>query len=53
MLPEEKVPLHELPVLIDGLRRQMKKAAEGLEFEKAAALRDQIRDLQEEQLRLG
>ncbi|MED5262596.1 MAG: excinuclease ABC subunit UvrB [Myxococcota bacterium] len=50
--PEDAVPVHEIPALIEGFRRQMKEAAEALEFEKAAALRDRIRELQEEQLRL-
>jgi excinuclease ABC subunit B len=46
-------PAHELPKLIEGLRTEMKKAAEELEFEHAAALRDRIQLLEEERLRLG
>ncbi len=38
------LPKDELSRLIKELERQMKKAAEALEFEKAAALRDQIFD---------
>jgi len=42
-----QMPLDELSRLIKGLERQMKAAAEALEFEKAAALRDQIFELRE------
>jgi excinuclease ABC subunit B len=38
--------------LIAGLRREMKSAAESLEFEKAAELRDRIRQLESYQLEL-
>ena len=46
-------PAHELPKLIAALRAEMKKAAEELEFEHAADLRDRIQLLEEERLRLG
>ena len=46
-------PAHELPKLIEALRAEMKKAAEELEFEHAADLRDRIQLLEEERLRLG
>jgi excinuclease ABC subunit B len=46
-------PAHELPKLIEALRAEMKKAAEELEFEQAADLRDRIRMLEEERLKLG
>ncbi len=39
------LPADELQHMIDELEREMKKAAQALEFEKAAALRDQIFDL--------
>jgi excinuclease ABC subunit B len=47
------VPMHELPRLLDGLRAEMKQAAEALEFERAADLRDRIRALEQELLALG
>jgi excinuclease ABC subunit B len=43
-----EVPKHELARLIKELERQMKAAAQALEFEKAALLRDQIFDLRRE-----
>jgi excinuclease ABC subunit B len=36
----------QLPALIDELRREMKKAAAALEFERAAELRDRVRALE-------
>ena len=39
------LPAEELQDMIDELEREMNKAAQALEFEKAAALRDQIFDL--------
>jgi len=50
---EDEIPEHELPALLEGLRREMREAAKALEFEKAAALRDRIAALEEERLRLG
>jgi excinuclease ABC subunit B len=47
------VPPHEIPELVDGLRREMRAAAKAMEFERAAELRDQIRDLEAELLRVG
>ena len=43
-----EMPKHELARLIKELERQMKAAAQALEFEKAALLRDQIYDLRRE-----
>ena len=43
-----EIPKHELARLIKELERQMKAAAQALEFEKAALLRDQIFDLRRE-----
>jgi len=51
--PEAEIPLHELPALIAGLRREMQVAAKELDFERAAALRDRIRTLESERLRVG
>ncbi len=50
---EPAVPAHELPELIDGLRREMRAAAKEMAFERAAELRDQVRDLEAELLRIG
>jgi excinuclease ABC subunit B len=47
----EELPSHELPALIAGLRREMAEAAKGLEFERAAELRDRIRELEALRLR--
>lgn len=41
----EYIPPSEIPYLVEILRREMKEAAENLEFEKAAQLRDKIREL--------
>ena len=49
---ESEVPAHELPGLIEALRKEMKGAAEELDFERAADLRDRIKDLEAERLRL-
>ncbi len=38
---------------IEDLREEMKKAAEKLEFEKAAGIRDRIRAIRERQITLG
>ncbi len=48
---EEMLPSHELPALIAGLRREMALAAKSLEFERAAELRDRIRELEALRLR--
>jgi len=47
------VPPHEIPEIVDELRRQMRRAAKDLEFERAAELRDRIQELEELRLRLG
>ncbi len=44
------IPREEIPPLMTTLEKQMKQAAKKLEFEKAAELRDQIRDLQRRML---
>jgi len=48
---ELEIPLHEIPEILDGLRKEMAEAAEALEFELAADLRDRIQAL--ETLRLS
>jgi excinuclease ABC subunit B len=47
------VPDDSLAQAIDTLTKQMFDAARDLEFEKAAALRDRIRELEAKQIRLG
>jgi excinuclease ABC subunit B len=52
--PAEKsvdIPLHEIASLLEAMRGEMREAAKALEFERAAELRDRIRDLEQEQLR--
>jgi excinuclease ABC subunit B len=46
-LTPEKLPADELAALIERLEEQMRAAAAALEFEKAAALRDQIFEFRE------
>jgi UvrB/uvrC motif len=43
---EEFIPAHELPDRITALRQQMMDAAENLDYERAADLRDQIKKLE-------
>jgi excinuclease ABC subunit B len=50
---EAPIPAHELPALIESLRREMREAAGSQEFERAADLRDRIRELESERLRVG
>jgi len=50
--PEPDVPSHELPGVIEALRREMQQAAKALEYERAAELRDRIRALEAERLTL-
>jgi excinuclease ABC subunit B len=44
------VPLEELPDIIAALRKEMHDLSEALEFEKAATVRDRIKELEELQL---
>ena len=48
----EPVDLKTLPNLLVRLRREMKRAAGKLEFEKAAELRDRIRALEQWELEM-
>lgn len=48
----EKYAPGEIPRLIGQLKKEMKRAASNLEFEKAAELRDRIRELEELELGL-
>jgi excinuclease ABC subunit B len=47
------IPVHELPGLIEDLTREMREAARALDFERAAVLRDRLRELEAERLRIG
>jgi excinuclease ABC subunit B len=47
------IPLEELPRILSAMRKEMFDLSEALEFEKAATLRDKIKDLEEIQLGLG
>jgi excinuclease ABC subunit B len=50
--PAAAIPPHELGELIDGLRGEMAEAAKQLDFERAAELRDRIRELEAERLQV-
>ncbi|MEP6653773.1 MAG: UvrB/UvrC motif-containing protein, partial [Myxococcales bacterium] len=43
-------PLEELPDILQALRKEMHDLSEAMEFEKAAVVRDRIKDLEELQL---
>jgi excinuclease ABC subunit B len=47
------IPLDELPQILSAMRKEMFDLSEALEFEKAAALRDKIKDLEEVQLAIA
>ena len=49
---EPGLPRHEIPALIEALRTEMREAARELEFERAADLRDRVKALESERLRL-
>ena len=46
----EYIPVREIPKRIEELKREMLDAAEALEFERAAKLRDQIQSLEQKAL---
>ncbi len=50
---EEEVKPEEIPVLIESLKKEMQKAAQRLEFEKATEIRDRIKKLREMELTIG
>jgi len=50
---EEYIPPHELPAIIKALRKEMQEAAKKQNFEKAAELRDRIKELEEMEVRIG
>jgi excinuclease ABC subunit B len=45
-------PAHEIPATVERLRKEMRRASAGLEFERAAELRDRIQALERHQLGL-
>ncbi|MBM4382719.1 MAG: excinuclease ABC subunit UvrB [Deltaproteobacteria bacterium] len=47
---EADVPWHELPLVIAALKREMKEAAGKLEYERAAEIRDRVKQLEAERL---
>ncbi len=47
----EELPLDKIPELVEQLEDEMNQAAENLEFEKAAKLRDRVKQLREQLLR--
>jgi excinuclease ABC subunit B len=49
---EEYVPIKEIPVMIQKLKKEMKEAASHLEFERAAEIRDKIQGLEELELKM-
>jgi excinuclease ABC subunit B len=49
----EYVPVKEIPVMVQKLKKEMKEAASRLEFERAAELRDKIQRLEEMELKMG
>jgi excinuclease ABC subunit B len=50
---EAYIPKEEIPALIQSLEREMREAASRLEFERAAELRDRIREFKEMEIELG
>jgi excinuclease ABC subunit B len=49
---EEYVPIKEIPVMIQKLKKEMKEAANHLEFERAAEIRNKIHRLEELELKM-
>ncbi len=50
---EEYIPPHEIPSIVRSLRKEMEEASKRLEFERAAELRDRIRELERMQIEIG
>ena len=50
---EKYVPVEDIPRMVERLTKDMKRAAAGLEFEKAAEIRDRIHKLQEREIGLA
>ena len=50
---DEEIDLDDVPKLVAGLREEMKRAADGLDFERAAMLRDQVKQLEKDAILAG
>ncbi len=50
LVADDGPPPSEIPRMVEKLRKEMKQASDRLEFEKAAEVRDRIRELQEKEL---
>jgi excinuclease ABC subunit B len=50
---EAYVPVKEIPLMIQKLKKEMKEAASHLEFERAAEIRDRVHRLEEMELKMG
>ena len=50
--PDAHLDLAEIPALVTALKKQMRDAAADMDFERAAGLRDRIRDLEQLELAL-
>ena len=50
---EAYVPIKEIPMMIQKLKKEMKEAASHLEFERAAEIRDKVHRLEEMDLKIG
>jgi excinuclease ABC subunit B len=50
---EAYVPIKEIPLMIQKLKKEMKEAASHLEFERAAEIRDRVHRLEEMELKMG
>jgi excinuclease ABC subunit B len=51
-IKEEYVSIKDIPAMIEKLKKEMKEAANRLEFERAAEMRDRIRRLEEMELKM-
>jgi excinuclease ABC subunit B len=49
---EEYLPIREIPAMVQKLKKEMKEAADHLEFERAAELRDKIHRFKEMELKM-
>ncbi len=50
---ENHLPVEDIPRMVDRLKKEMKRAAASLDFEKAAEIRDKIQKLQEREIGLA
>lgn len=50
---KEEYAVKEIPAAVEKLKKEMKEAAERLEFERAAEIRDRIHRLEEVALKIG